>query len=75
MWVSSEDLHIRLTTELLEQIDRAARASYQSRSSYIRESIALRLNQQHIVKEPTEDEFIKNLERFSQQDAEDVLDV
>jgi len=45
----SPDIHIKFSAGLLRAIDEAAAASHQSRSQFIRESIVLRLNEQHIV--------------------------
>jgi metal-responsive CopG/Arc/MetJ family transcriptional regulator len=40
----SKVIQIKLTEELLVAIDEAARVNFQTRSAYIRESIAQRLN-------------------------------
>ncbi len=62
----SQKLHLLLSFDLLEEIDQVAKASYKSRSAYIRETIVLRLNNQRVISEPSDDEFLKSLERLSQ---------
>lgn len=57
----SREVHVKLSARLLEQLDRAAKANYQTRSGFIRQSIALRLNSQRVIEEPTEDEVLKSL--------------
>jgi metal-responsive CopG/Arc/MetJ family transcriptional regulator len=46
MYTRSHLVHIKVTGELLAAIDEAARANFQTRSAYIREAIAQRLNSQ-----------------------------
>ena len=50
---------ICLPDHLLAKIDKNAKANYESRSSFIRHSIALRLNGETIVKQPTEEDKLK----------------
>jgi uncharacterized protein (DUF1778 family) len=47
--MSDKQLHIRFTADLLATIDKAASKNHQKRSQFIRESIVLRLNEQHVV--------------------------
>ncbi len=64
--IRSRAVSIKFSLELLKKIDADARANFTSRSNYIRETLALRLNNQHIVTEQTEDDYLKNLaDRFS----------
>jgi Arc/MetJ-type ribon-helix-helix transcriptional regulator len=67
MWIRSQNIHLRLSADLLQQIDQAAKTTYKSRSAYIRESIVLRLNHQRVIAVPAEDEFLKSLERLAEQ--------
>jgi metal-responsive CopG/Arc/MetJ family transcriptional regulator len=46
MYTRSQLLHIKLSAELLAMIDEAAAKNFQTRSAYIRECIALRLNKE-----------------------------
>jgi metal-responsive CopG/Arc/MetJ family transcriptional regulator len=55
LWMSSPDIHIRLSSGLLNKIDQAAKVNFQSRSDFIRDSIVLRLNDQRIVQNQGED--------------------
>lgn len=59
MWTRSIKTHFRISAELLKMVDEAAKASFQSRSSYIRETLALRLNNQSVVKQQTEEEKLQ----------------
>ena len=45
----SKPINILLPFGLLKQIDEAAKSCYASRSEYIRESVVLRLKNQHIA--------------------------
>lgn len=61
----SQDLHIKISEEMLEKVDLAAADAYQSRSAYVREAIALRLNGQYITSAQAEDkEFDQALQQF-----------
>jgi metal-responsive CopG/Arc/MetJ family transcriptional regulator len=51
----SKKIQVVVTSEMLDAIDEAAAKTFQSRSQYIRETLALRLNNQHVVKKPSED--------------------
>ena len=62
----SQMVSIKITARLLKEIDETAKANHQSRSSFIRQSVTMRLNNQRIVTESSEDEFLNNLERMSQ---------
>jgi metal-responsive CopG/Arc/MetJ family transcriptional regulator len=64
----SKNIHVKLTSVLLAEIDQAAAAGYQSRSEYIREAIVLRLNNQRIVKQPSKDEFLHSLEQLAAEE-------
>ncbi|PIZ62280.1 hypothetical protein COY17_02700 [Candidatus Saccharibacteria bacterium CG_4_10_14_0_2_um_filter_52_9] len=57
----SQIVYLRVSARLLQQLDKAAKANYQTRSGFIRQSIALRLNSQRVIDEPTEDEVLKSL--------------
>lgn len=62
----SRAVNITFPAELLKKIDADAKANFCSRSSYIRETLTLRLNNQHIVTEQSEDNYLKSLaEKFS----------
>jgi predicted transcriptional regulator len=58
MYTHSRMLHIKISPDLLEKVDIAANDTFQSRSSFIRESLALRLNGQYVTKAQQEkDDF------------------
>jgi metal-responsive CopG/Arc/MetJ family transcriptional regulator len=67
----SREIHVKLTGAMLEAIDSAAIRAFQSRSQYIRETLALRLNSQQVVEMPTEDEFLKQLEEKARLEEDD----
>ncbi len=71
MYMHGETITLRLSAGLVAVIDEAAKQDYTSRSAFIRESIMLRLNNQRIVSKPSDEEFLKNLERFSTQNSYD----
>ena len=48
----TKKIEVRISPELLEEIDQAAANAWQSRSDWIRESLVLRLNRQDIVARP-----------------------
>jgi uncharacterized protein (DUF1778 family) len=56
MYGRSKKINLRLGRELLEAIDEAAAANYQTRSDYMRESIVLRLNRQVVMDQPDPDQ-------------------
>ena len=61
----SRHVHIKISADLLEKIDMAAADTFQSRSSFIRESLALRLNGQYITRaQQKEDELDAMLDQF-----------
>jgi Arc/MetJ-type ribon-helix-helix transcriptional regulator len=69
MWMRSKEVHIKISEEMLEKIDMAARDTFQSRSSFIRESLALRLNGQYITKaQAAERDFDQELMGFLSED-------
>jgi len=43
--MSSRFINIEVSVQLLQKIDAAAKANYMSRSAYIRQSVAMRINQ------------------------------
>jgi metal-responsive CopG/Arc/MetJ family transcriptional regulator len=43
---------LKLSAELLQRIDEAAKANLNSRSGFIREAVVMRLNDQHLVPNP-----------------------
>jgi len=54
----SQKVQLRFSKDLLEKVDMAAKAGFQSRSEFIRETLALRLNGQYVTKaRQAEDEF------------------
>ena len=57
----AKTVNISFPPELLKKIDAAAQANFASRSDYIRESLVLRLNNQQVVTEQTETDYLKNL--------------
>lgn len=48
----SKRIELRISPELLEEIDEAAAQNWQTRSDYIRETLVLRLNRQNVVSQP-----------------------
>jgi metal-responsive CopG/Arc/MetJ family transcriptional regulator len=67
----SRNVHIKLSHDLLELVDQAATDSFQSRSAFIRETLALRLNQQHVGKTHDIDQDIEEIIRqFAEQDSD-----
>jgi metal-responsive CopG/Arc/MetJ family transcriptional regulator len=48
----SKRTQLSLSPQLLERIDKAAQANLMTRSSFIRESVIMRLNDQHLVPNP-----------------------
>jgi metal-responsive CopG/Arc/MetJ family transcriptional regulator len=52
----SRKIEIKLPAELLAQIDEEAAKHYQTRSQYIRQSITLRINNQTVVDNQSEEE-------------------
>ena len=68
----SEQLHFWVSKEMLKQIDVAARANFQSRSSFVRESIAHRLNSQSLVShKQQEDQLQKIIDESARRAAQD----
>lgn len=59
--MESKRIHFKVSPEMLEEIDKAAAASWQSRSEYLRETIALRLNRQEIFEQPSKDDIWEKL--------------
>lgn len=59
MYGRNQKIDIRLTAELLKAIDKAAAASFQSRSSYIRETLALRINRQIVSTQQSEEDKLQ----------------
>jgi metal-responsive CopG/Arc/MetJ family transcriptional regulator len=57
----SKSIHLKLSPQLLEKIDRAARANLNSRSGFIRESVIMRLNNQHLAHNPRPDDILELL--------------
>jgi metal-responsive CopG/Arc/MetJ family transcriptional regulator len=45
----SRKINLKLSADLLKAIDSVAKRNFENRSTFIRKSIALRLNEQHIV--------------------------
>jgi hypothetical protein len=52
-----------MSAELLQRIEEAARANLTTRSSFIREAIAMRLTQQHLEPNPRPEDIIELLKR------------
>ena len=50
-WLVAKTIHVSLPESLLDEINEAAKANYESRSDYIRESLVLRLKGQRIVED------------------------
>ena len=65
----SKPIHVRLSYHMLKALDTAASENFENRSAFIRKSIALRLNDQHIVTHKPQTIDWKNL---IEQDEEDV---
>jgi metal-responsive CopG/Arc/MetJ family transcriptional regulator len=59
----SKRIQIKLSDEMLERIDEAAKAHFTSRSGYIREAVGLRLRREHVVPDPTPEDVIELLRR------------
>ncbi|HEX4773920.1 MAG TPA: hypothetical protein VH234_00155 [Candidatus Saccharimonadales bacterium] len=60
-------IDFKISNELLKQLDQAARASFSTRSNFIRECIVLRLRGHETIKKE-QDEFLERLRRISEQD-------
>lgn len=61
--MGSKRIALRLSARLLQEIDVAAKQNLNSRSSFIRESIIMRLNDQHLVPNPRVDDTLELLRR------------
>lgn len=68
--MSSQKITLTLPADLLDRINEAAKASYCSRSDYLRESAVLRLNSQQITPKPTKP---KTQRPMTQQEEEAFL--
>jgi metal-responsive CopG/Arc/MetJ family transcriptional regulator len=61
MAMRSKMIELKLSEELLNAIDQEATKNYQSRSQYVRQSITLRLNNQTITNQPSEEDKWRTL--------------
>ncbi|MEK7594088.1 MAG: ribbon-helix-helix protein, CopG family [Patescibacteria group bacterium] len=50
--VTTKIITVSITSDLLKEIDEAAKASYESRSDYLRRSAIMRLKDQRMTKWP-----------------------
>lgn len=68
-------ISLSFSEEMLARVDQAAKDSFSTRSNFIREAVAMRLNNQHVVSRPKENEFMKQLEAMAarEDEAEDNL--
>lgn len=57
-------IHLNLSDELLERLDKAAAANYSTRSEYLREFIVLRLRGNKVIQQE-QDEFLERLRKLS----------
>lgn len=64
-----------LSPQMLVRVDEAAKASFTTRSHFIRESIALRLNNQHVVNRPSQNEFMERLKDMADDDGDNLFDL
>lgn len=55
----SKVVNLTLPNNLVQRIDEAAKANYESRSDYIRESVVLRLNRQRIVDQKSKEDKLQ----------------
>ncbi len=55
----SKRIQIKLSEELLAQVDQAAAAYFTSRSSFIKEAVAMRLRHEHIEPDPMPETVIE----------------
>jgi len=63
MTTRSRLIQLRMSDQVLRRIDEAAKRQASSRSGFIREAVMLRLNDQHVAANPTEEdilEFLRN---------------
>lgn len=54
-------IHINISADLLEKIDKAAQANLTARSIYIRQAVIMRLNDEHLVPNPKPDDILELL--------------
>ena len=59
----SRQITLRLSDDLLEKINKAAKANLTARSNYIRQAVVMRLNDEHIVPNPKQDDILELLKR------------
>ena len=57
----SKRVELKMSARLLQHVDEAARANLTSRSDLIRESIIMRLNDQHLVPNPKLEDILELL--------------
>jgi metal-responsive CopG/Arc/MetJ family transcriptional regulator len=56
-------IQIKLSDELLQQLDEAAAARYVTRSQFLRDSIVLRIRGSKVIKQQ-QDEFLEKLKKL-----------
>ncbi|HEX5744405.1 MAG TPA: ribbon-helix-helix protein, CopG family [Candidatus Saccharimonadales bacterium] len=57
----SKQITLRLSLNLLARIDEAAEANLTARSAYIRQAVTMRLNDEHLVPNPKQDDILELL--------------
>lgn len=65
--MKSKLIQVYVSHQLLAQLDKQAKASFSTRSNYIRECIAMRLRGHEAIKQE-HDEFMQRLRKISGQD-------
>lgn len=61
--MGSKRLEIRMSADMLDKIDKAARANLTTRSGYIRHAVVMRLNDEHLAPNPKKDDILELLKR------------
>jgi metal-responsive CopG/Arc/MetJ family transcriptional regulator len=60
---------LKLSADLIQEIDEAAAINYTSRSDFIREAVVMRLHNQLVVKNPQMSEILEVLTKIDQIDS------
>jgi metal-responsive CopG/Arc/MetJ family transcriptional regulator len=65
----SQSVHLKLSPQLLQQIDEAARQNFSSRSGFIRESVMMRLNNQRLTLKPRLEDILELLRQVDKNNG------